>query len=36
MFGAGIFAVKRWFTKMAGRMDAAGGAPERELLEQPR
>lgn len=34
--GAGIFAVKRWFTKMAGRMDASGGAPKRELREQPR
>ena len=36
LLGAGIFAVKRWFTKVAGRMDAAGGAPERELAKQPR
>jgi uncharacterized membrane protein YdjX (TVP38/TMEM64 family) len=31
--GAGIFAVKRWFTKMAAAGDRA---PERELREQPR
>jgi uncharacterized membrane protein YdjX (TVP38/TMEM64 family) len=34
--GAGIFAVKRWFTKMAGRMAAVEHASERELREQPR
>jgi uncharacterized membrane protein YdjX (TVP38/TMEM64 family) len=36
LLGAGIFAVKRWFTKMARRMDAAGTAPGRELRQQPR
>jgi uncharacterized membrane protein YdjX (TVP38/TMEM64 family) len=36
LLGGGIFAVKRWFTKMARRMDAAGAASGRELREQPR
>jgi phospholipase D1/2 len=36
LLGAGIFAVKRWFTKTAGRMAAAERAPERELAKQPR
>jgi phospholipase D1/2 len=36
LLGGGIFAVKRWFTKMARRMDAAGAASGRELRQQPR
>jgi uncharacterized membrane protein YdjX (TVP38/TMEM64 family) len=36
LLGAGIFAVKRWFTKTAGRMVAADCAPERALAKQPR
>ena len=36
LLGGGIIAVKRWFTKMARRMDASGAASGRELREQPR